>query len=216
MSLSQTLWKENEDLAQAALEHRFVRGIGDGSLPLESFQTYVAQDAFFLESFARAYALALAHSPDRDGMSNFADLITGVLEELELHGSYAQKWSVRLDGVVPAGATLAYTDFLLSTAALKSVGETCAAMTPCMRLYAFLGRSLAKEEGQDQDNPYAQWIATYSDPEFDALAATLERLLDRYASDPPGTRSAYRRAMELEIAFFEANYEAEIRSSGPE
>ena len=28
------------------------------------FAGYVAQDAFFLESFARAYALALAHSPD--------------------------------------------------------------------------------------------------------------------------------------------------------
>ena len=216
MSLSQTLWKENEDLAQVALEHRFVRSISDGTLPLENFQSYIAQDAFFLESFARAYALALAHSPDRDGMRDFADLIAGVLEELELHGSYAQKWDVRLDGVVPAGATLAYTDFLLSTAALKSVGETCAAMTPCMRLYAFLGRSLAKEEGQDQANPYAQWIATYSDPEFDALVATLERLLDRYASDTPGTRSAYRRAMELEIAFFEVNYEAEIRSSGHE
>jgi thiaminase (transcriptional activator TenA) len=214
VSLSQMLWKENEDLAQAALGHRFVRGIGDGSLPLESFQSYVAQDAFFLESFARAYALA--HSPDRDSMSNFADLIMGVLEELELHGSYAEKWGVRVDGVVPAGATLAYTDFLLSTAALKSVGEICAAMTPSMRLYAFLGRSLAEEEGQDQANPYADWIATYSDPEFDTLATTLERLLNRYASDAPGTRSAYRRAMELEIAFFEANYEAEIRSSGHE
>ena len=213
MSLSQTLWKENEDLARAALEHRFVRGIGDGTLPLKSFQSYVTQDAFFLESFARAYALALAHSPDCDGMSDFADLIRGVLEELKLHGSYAEKWGVRLDVVVPAGATLAYTDFLLSTAAMKSVGETCAAMTPCMRLYAFLGRSLA-EERHDQANPYAEWIATYSDPEFDALSATLERLLDRYASDAPGTRSAYRRAMELEIAFFEGNYEAETRSSG--
>ena len=84
MSLSASLWKENEDLARAALEHRFVRGIGDGTLPLESFQSYVAQDAFFLESFARAYALALAHSPDRDGMGNFAEPITGVLEELKL------------------------------------------------------------------------------------------------------------------------------------
>ena len=36
MSLSQTLWKENEDLAQAALEDRFVRGIGDGSPPFWS------------------------------------------------------------------------------------------------------------------------------------------------------------------------------------
>lgn len=204
MSLSESLWKENDDLARAALEHRFVRGIGDGTLPLESFQSYVAQDAFFLDSFARAYALALAHSPDRDGMGTFAELITGVLEELKLHGSYAEKWDVRLDGVVPAEATLAYTDFLLSTAVLKGVGETCAAMTPCMRLYAFLGRSLA-EKGYDQDSPYAEWVETYSAPEFEALAATLERLLDRYAERSPAVRAAYRRAMRLELAFFEAS-----------
>jgi thiaminase/transcriptional activator TenA len=39
MSLSASLWEENDDLARAALEHRFVRGIGDGTLPLESFQS---------------------------------------------------------------------------------------------------------------------------------------------------------------------------------
>ena len=214
MGFARELQERNVPIFARVRAHPFVRGIGDGTLPLESFQSYVAQDAFFLESFARAYALALAHSPDRDAMSDFADLITGVLEELKLHGGYAEKWGVRLDDVVPAKASLAYTDFLLSTAALKSVGETCAAMTPCMRLYAFLGQSLA-EEGYDQDNPYAEWIETYSDPEFDALASTLERLLDRYASDAPGTRSAYRRAMELEIAFFEANREVQS-SSGHE
>jgi thiaminase (transcriptional activator TenA) len=204
MSLSESLWKENDDLARAALEHRFVRGVGDGTLPLESFRSYVAQDAFFLEGFARAYALALAHSPDRDGMGDFAQLITGVLEELKLHGGYAKKWGVRLDETVPAEATLAYTDFLLSTAVLRGVGETCAAMTPCMRLYAFLGRSLA-EEGYDQDNPYAEWVETYSASDFEALAATLERLLDRYAERNPAVRAAYRRAMRLELAFFEAS-----------
>src|SRR5215203_1071603 len=204
MSLSESLWKENDDVARAALEHRFVRGVGDGTLPLESFQSYVAQDAFFLEGFARAYAFALAHSPDRDGMGDFAGLITGVLEELKLHGGYAKKWSVRLDETVPAEATLAYTDFLLSTAVLKGVGETCAAMTPCMRLYAFLGRSLA-EEGYDQDSPYGKWVETYSASDFAALAATLERLLDRYAERNPAVRAAYRRAMRLELAFFEAS-----------
>lgn len=204
MSLAKTLWKENEDLARAALEHRFVRGLADGTLPLESFREYVAQDAFFLESFARAYALALAHSPDREGVADFAGLIAGVLEELELHEDYAVRWSVDLTGVVPGQATLAYTGFLLATAALGGVGETCAAMTPCMRLYAFLGQSLA-EEGVARDNPYAEWTETYADPGFDALAAKLEEMLDRYAEDAPAVRSAYRRAMELELAFFEAN-----------
>lgn len=204
MSLSETLWETNEGLARATLDHPFVRGIGDGTLPIASFREYVAQDAFFLESFARAYALALAHSPDLAGMKDFADLVAGVLEELELHDAYAARWGVDLaDGIEPASATLAYTDFLLATAALRSVGETCAAMTPCMRLYAFLGRSLARD-GYDEDNPYAEWVKTYSDAGFEALAAKLEALLDRYAADEPAAHAAYRRAMELELTFFEA------------
>lgn len=204
MSLSETLWRENVDLARATLGHRFVRGISEGTLPLEGFQGYVAQDAFFLESFARAYALALAHSPDLEGVHDFAGLVAGVLEELELHSGYADRWNVDLSGAAPGEATLAYTQFLLATAALGSVGETCAAMTPCMRLYAFLGQSLA-EEGYEKDNPYAEWIETYADPEFEALAATLEGLLDRYAEDTFAVRNAYRRAMVLELGFFEAN-----------
>ena len=67
MSSARTLWMENADLVAAAVGHPFVRGLGDGTLPRERFAGYVAQDAFFLESFARAYALALAHSPDRAG-----------------------------------------------------------------------------------------------------------------------------------------------------
>jgi thiaminase/transcriptional activator TenA len=204
MSLARTLWEANADLAKAALEHRFVRGLADGSLPVESFRSYVAQDAFFLESFARAYALALARSEDARGMRDFAELISGVIEELELHEGYAGRWGVSLEGVEPVEATLAYTNFLLATASLGGVGETCAAMTPCMRLYAFLGQSLA-EEGYGEDNPYSEWIQTYSDPEFEALAAKLEALLDRHATDTSVVRSAYRRAMALEIAFFEAN-----------
>ena len=204
MSLSKMLWEENADLAQATLEHRFVRGLADGTLPLENFQEYVAQDAFYLESFARAYALALAHSSDAGGLHDFAELLAGTLEELQLHEGYAARWNVDLGKAVPEESTLAYTDFLLATASLGSVGETCAAMTPCMRLYAFLGQSLA-EEGVGEDNPYAEWIETYSDPEFRALAARLEELLDRYADDTSVVRGAYRRAMFLEIGFFEAS-----------
>ncbi|MDQ3317896.1 MAG: TenA family protein, partial [Actinomycetota bacterium] len=73
----------------------------------------------------------------------------------------------------------------------------------CMRLYAFLGRSLARD-GYDEDNPYAEWVKTYSDAGFEALAAKLEALLDRYAADEPAAHAAYRRAMELEFTFFEA------------
>ena len=59
MSLAQRLWVDNADLAGTALAHPFVRGVADGSLPRQVFSGYVAQDAYFLEAFARAYALAL-------------------------------------------------------------------------------------------------------------------------------------------------------------
>ncbi|SDD39365.1 thiaminase (transcriptional activator TenA) [Geodermatophilus telluris] len=199
MSLSAELWGGSADLAAAALEHPFVTGIADGTLPRERFAGYVAQDAFFLEAFARAYALGVAHSRDRATLEAFADLLAGVRDELRLHDGYAARWGIDLAGVEPTPATSAYTEFLLATAALGDVGETCAAMTPCMRLYAHLGQGLVPRA----TGPYREWVDTYADPAFAELAATLEALLDRLAAGTPAVRRAYRRAMELELGFFD-------------
>jgi thiaminase/transcriptional activator TenA len=200
VTLSAQLWADSGDLAAAALAHPFVTGIADGTLPRERFAGYVAQDAFFLEAFARAYALGVAHSRDRATLEAFADLLAGVREELRLHDGYAARWGIDLAAVEPVPATLAYTEFLLATAALGDVGEVAAAMTPCMRLYAHLGQSLATSA----TGPYREWVDTYADPDFERLAATLEALLDRLAADTPAVRRAYRRAMELELGFFDA------------
>ena len=116
-----------------------------------------------------------------------------------LHASYASSWGIDMAGVQPLPATLAYTEFLLATAASQDLGVIFAAMTPCMRLYAWLGASLDAGAA----GPYAQWVQTYADPEFEAIAVALERLLDAQA-DTQAVRTAYRRAMRLELAFFEA------------
>ena len=130
MSLAAELWKANGDWAGKILAHRFVRELGDGSLPLASFKRYVAQDAWFLEAFARAYAFCLAHGTTRDDLHGFAELIAGVLDELKLHKSYADRWQVPLDGVTPGPATRAYVAFLLETARRGNLGETIPAATP--------------------------------------------------------------------------------------
>ncbi|MDT5190433.1 MAG: hypothetical protein QOI28_2684 [Mycobacterium sp.] len=202
MTLSTRLWADNGDLAAETLAHPFLRGLGDGSLPRGIFAGYVAQDAFFLESFARAYALALARSSDTPTLLALADLLAGVREELGLHTSYAARWGIDMAGVEPSSATLAYTDFLLATAATGTLGMVFAAMTPCMRLYAWLGASL----DADAAGPYAEWVRTYSDPGFEALACRLERLLDEQADDGAAVAAIYRRAMRLELAFFAAAF----------
>ena len=202
MSLARALWAANKDWADRILANRFVQGLGDGTLPVESFKRYVAQDAYFLEAFARAYAFCLAHGEDREDLYGFAELIAGVLDELRLHKSYAERWQVSLGGVTPVAATRAYVDFLLDVARRGNLGETVAAMTPCMRLYAWLGQMLAAGRIAER---YAEWVKTYADPEFESLATRLEQLLEAHAQDTPAVRANYRRAMELEHGFFDAN-----------
>ena len=202
MSLSRTLWQANADWAQKIRAQPFVRGLGDGSLPTASFKSYVAQDAYFLDAFARAYAFCLANGTSRDDLYGFSELIAGVVEELKLHKSFTEQLKIDLDRVTPVPATQAYVDFLLGTARRGHLGETIAGMTPCMRLYAFLGQDLAKGTVAPA---YADWVKTYADPGFEALAVRLEALLDRHATDTPAVRANYRRAMELEFGFFDAN-----------
>ncbi|HIK45263.1 MAG TPA: TenA family protein [Leptolyngbyaceae cyanobacterium M65_K2018_010] len=174
MALSKLLWQANQDLAIATLHHPFVQGIGDGSLDPAKFAYYLGQDAFFLEAFARAYSIAAAKAPSWEVFQGFHGLVTGVLEELQLHASYARNWGVELSTVEPGAATRAYTDFLLSTAWSSDVGTTAVAMAPCMRLYAFLGQSLAATN--PGPHSYSSWIATYSSDQFEPLAQQLEQL----------------------------------------
>ncbi len=204
MSLAARLWAASADLAAVAQDHPFVQGLGSGTLPRQAFSSYVAQDALFLDCFARAYALALVRAPDRETLEVFADLITGVRNELRLHASYAREWGADRP-TAPLPATSAYTDFLLATAALGGVGQVCAVMTPCMRLYAHLGSRLS---ATGTGGPYGAWVRTYADQAFANLATSLERQLDRHATDDTVTAANYRRAMELELAFFDAALDA--------
>jgi hypothetical protein len=64
--LHEIIWQQNVRLAEVCLHHPFVRGLADGTLDPEAFRRYVAQDTFFLNAFARAYALAAARSQDEE------------------------------------------------------------------------------------------------------------------------------------------------------
>ena len=145
--LHEILWQQNVRLGEVCLHHPFVRGLADGTLDPEAFRRYVAQDAFFLNAFARAYALAAARSQDGETLISLCELLNGVLRELQLHAGYAKELKIELTRVQPYRAVAAYTDFLLAIAWQRGPGETIAAMTPCMRLYGYLGTELAKTMG---------------------------------------------------------------------
>lgn len=200
MSRAAQLWHDNADIAESCLAGEFVQGIASGELARESFLFYVEQDAFFLVSFTKAYALALAKSPDAETMATVRELLDGVFDELRLHHDYAERWAARLDAD-PSPATLAYTDFLLRVAWSEPVGRIFAAMTPCMRLYAYLGQQLAPRISPS--SPYREWVETYQDAEFEALAGRMESLLDLHDDASDAVATHYRTAMLRERDFFD-------------
>ena len=71
MQASQKLWENNYHLASLSLNTKFVQGIKNGDLPKTKFQDYIAQDYYFLESFARAYGLAVSKSKNKKNDTNF-------------------------------------------------------------------------------------------------------------------------------------------------
>ncbi len=203
MLITQKLWESNYHLASLCLNTKFVQGIKNGDLPKTKFQEYLAQDYFFLESFARAYGLAVSKSRNKKDIKTLSLLLSGVSEELILHESYAKEWDIDLTTNFIKPATKKYTDFLEEVSISLTFIEIMSAMTPCLRLYSWLGKNLLN---MISDNPYKQWILTYSDQSFDDLAKSLEYLIDKHDNsyDIDQINLLYKRAMELELEFFNA------------
>ena len=191
--------------------HPFVRGIGDGTLPLDKFRFWVRQDYLYLIDYARVFAAGAVRAPDLDTMTAFADLLHATLKtEMDLHRSYAAEFGItlaELERERKAPTTQGYTDFLMRVAAVGDFAEFAAALLPCMWGFCEVGETLAAR-GMPADPRYAKWIAMYSAPEFAELARWCRKLVDRLGADAPaGVRTkmeeAFVASSRYELAFWE-------------
>lgn len=205
----------------------FVVCLASGNLKLDSFRHYIAQDVHFLRAFAQAYELAEECADDDDAKLGICQLRKSVLEELKMHDSFVKEWGFDLSKESSLNsATVKYRDFLLATASGKIEGVkgpgklatpfektkvaayTLGAMTPCMRLYAFLGKELqALLHPSESTHPYKKWIDNYSSEGFQGSALQTEDLLDKLSVSLTGEEldiieKLYYQAMKLEIEFF--------------
>ncbi len=168
MTGSETVWAEIAPVHAAILEHPFVRGLTDGSLPEEAFARYVVQDAVYLREYARALALCGARAADVDALRMFCRHAAEAIDvERALHEQLMG--ALGIDPAVAATAEasptcLAYTSFLLQACALRERHEAVAAVLPCYWIYWEVGKALV--ERGSPDPRYATWIDTYAGEEF--------------------------------------------------
>ena len=208
---------ENQTLSirQAILEHPFITGIGDGSLPVDRFKYYVIQDYVYLIDYSRALAIASARAIDLQDMSWFAGLLDETLnQEMALHRSYCQEFGINLqelESVEPASTTKSYTNFLLKTAYQGSFGELVASLLPCQWGYWEIGDHLLKRGLPTSAPLYAQWIKMYTSEEFTELAHQIREMADRIGGgaglvEQAAMRQAYTDSVRLEHRFWDMAY----------
>jgi len=211
VSLSEDLRARAAAIWEAQHRHPFVTGVGDGTLPLESFSFWVRQDYVFLVEYGRALALAAARAPDLATMRRFAELAHETLgTEMDLHRGFCGELGItpdELEAEPMAPTTRAYTDFLVRTAAQGDFAEAAAALLPCMWGFSDVGRRLA-ERPRPADPRYAAWIDLYASDDFAALAGWCRDVVDRAGEDAgPRTRAAMAEAFlasgRYELAFWQ-------------
>ena len=200
-SVSNLMWNEFKPIGEKCLKHPFIQGISKGDLDINKYINFIGQDAFFLDVFARVYAIGVFRSTDIHTRNLFHNLQCGVFEELKLHQEVSKRYKINFKLIKPLEATTAYTEFLLSNSMIGSLGDLLSAITPCMRLYLFLGTEISKS--QTQENQYSDWIEAYSSSEYIDLVNSVEGLLNVHSNNLINEKQKYKRAMNLEYDFFD-------------
>ena len=213
-SFTSELWSDIGDIYSAILAHPFVAGLADGSLPRESFEFYVIQDALFLRKYAQALAAVASKAPDAAATEMFARHAAGIVSaEMTLHRSLFAEL-----GIDPAAAssadeaptTLAYTSYLLATTCNGSYGEGVGAVLPCYWIYWEVGKHLVKL-GSSKPR-YQQWIDTYSAEEFGDEAREVIAVTDQLSLSGPErdrVRRHFRATSRYEWLFWDMGYRRE-------
>jgi thiaminase/transcriptional activator TenA len=214
-SFSAQLHEEATPIWEAIFRHPFLAGIIDGSLPLENFRYFVAQDYRYLEAFARAVALALAKAPDGPAMRILSARVLTPIER-PLHVRLFELVNLTIDeaeALEPAPVNLAYMNHMLSTAALGDTGTTAAALLPCPWSYHAIGERLT-ELGTPRHPVYAEWASFYTSGMLAESTRAWRAAVDEagaVAGAPlrEAMRRAFMRSSHYEYLFWDAAYRRE-------
>lgn len=198
---TQALWTAGQPVIGEIEKSSFVQQLQDGSLPGPAFEFYLAQDALYLQQYARALASLAAASTEHSAQVFWAQGAANVpAVEARLHRSRL----TTQHGAVPSPVTESYTNFLLATTLGSPRAVGAAAVLPCYWLYAQTGASLPHI---DEEHPYADWLGTYAGAMFvESTEQALQQAEAEFTAATPQVRAqaarAFLTACKHELEFF--------------
>ncbi|MGY1886337.1 TenA family protein [Blastococcus sp. SYSU DS0753] len=209
-------WAATADLRRAIDELPFLAELAAGTLAPEAFRHYLEQDTLYLGGYARALALLAARAPDPEAAAFWAGSAQNcAVVETQLHADLLGSELLGEAGAPPepSPTCLAYTSYLVATAATAPYPVAAAAVLPCYWVYADVGARLAPAARAAADHPYRRWVATYDAAPFQEAAAAARRLTDAAARTAPDQEAAMLTAFAIatryELEFWRAAHAGE-------
>ena len=197
--------------------HPFVRGIADGSLPVEKFQYFMIQDYLYLMEYAKVFSIGAAKAADPEIVRVFAGYVTQILSgEMDIHKGYMERLGISLPDVQKtrmALDNLSYTSYMLRIAYEGGPAGVCAAILPCAVSYEVIAKKMVKENPACADHPfYGEWIRGYACEAYHQENEALRAVTERAAAGFSDAQTAKlveigQRCSQYEGAFWDMSWE---------
>lgn len=211
MKWSDHAWSQIEGCYSAILKMPFITELSKGSLAVDTFRFYMAQDSLYLEHFGRALSVVGAKANDIQDVLSFIRFAEGaIVVENALHETYFKDFGLVNRGTMQP-ACHHYVHFLKSTAAFDAVEVGMAALLPCFWIYKKVGDFIFQNQVQE-NNPYQKWIETYGGEEFGIAVQKAINICDKAAENTTGEMrermtQAFVTSSRLEFDFWQGAYE---------
>ena len=188
MTVSERLFNVAMPIWESYFEHPFVKGIADGTLPIEKFRFYMIQDHKYLMQYAKVFALGVVKAKKESDMRLFSSMVTATLDtENAVHQSYMAKLGITREDIDNTPMCInneSYTNYMISIASKGGLSEICAAVLACSASYMLIGKHIEENYPEALNNPlYANWVQTYTSEEFRGFELLVQDMTNRFTAN---------------------------------
>ena len=209
--VTETLRAASEPGWSHAVGHRFVKELFAGAVPDAVMARYLIQDHRFLDSFLTLLGAVLASADTFAARLRFGRFIGMMSSEENTYFLRAFEalgvTEVRRAGDPDTQATAGFKAIMREAAETRSYAAALSVLVVAEWLY--LDWASRAPKPLPDNFVHAEWITLHDNPDFRGFVDFLRAELDRVG---PGQadlcRDFFRRAVALELSFFEAAYAA--------
>ncbi len=220
ISVSSKLKHKHATLWNAAVDHRFIDELGDGSLSSSRFTRYFVQDYIFIDDLVKMAGVAVGKAPDNETARPMEDFLNAILgAEDALFKDVFKTLSVTEHeylGAEPLPTCAAFGNFLVRLAYEGTFREICTALLITEGVYLAWGDRLRSEGANASASEtklgelYRGWIDLHTEDALGPIVGFLTSIVDQAAPvEIPRLEMIFERSLKYEIAFWNMAYEGE-------